>query len=263
MLDKMKIANNVITRRNIKERLFRIQESDFYNPNCIDGRDTDNYRPSIAWWKIWVLMAVLKTLDELKINNDRKKETITFLNQYFGWFGFHSDTHVKKNDCKWCGHIKHWLFESIKDYGLSQDSIDLIKEEIKQTKEKNIDTLEWNHEEIAVLLIENKQYWVKSNLNWKQFFVYNSWYALELYEKIAEELLKKQWILYWIKDLWKKFFESWQSQFLTTWKKLAGWLPIYKLKLKNSWEILSLDKIWTVEKDEKVRTKVCSIIENR
>ena len=235
--------DKILKISEIESRKFKINTSEI---NCIDGRNTNNKSPAIAGWVVWVVMAIFKTLDDLQITDEEKrKEVINFLKGYFNWFSFHSDTHVEWWDCKWCGHIKHSLFESIEEYWLSENSIGLLKEIIWEVEKNKIDILEWNHEEKAVILVEWTKYWIKSNHNGEQFFVYNIWFAKQMYNEIAELLLNK-WILKLVDDLWNKFFESWHKHFLTTWWKLAVWLPIYQTQINEKWEITSLEKIWIV-----------------
>ena len=249
------LSEDIVSIKDIEKRLFVINEENFKNPNCIDWRDDNIARPSIAWWKIWALMAIMKSLDDLNIKDKSKREQITsFLKEYFNWFSFHSDTHVESCDCKWCGHIKHWLFESIEDYWLSEDSINIVKEAIWSVDNSEIDTLEWNHQEQAVVIVDSAEYWVKSQHEWKQFFVYNTWYAKKLYKDIAEKL-EENWIIESGKSLWNNFFETWHNQFLTTWWKLAKWLPIYEVKINEEWEVVSLSNIWKVESDDSKEAK--------
>jgi hypothetical protein len=253
---------SIVTEEEIKERLFIINNENFKNPNCIDWRDENEEKPSIPWWKIWVLIAVMKTLDDLQFSKEKKEKVVECLRNYFGWFSFHSDTNVEKqHDCKWCWHIKYSLFESIEDYQLSDQSLEIIKKVIWEVKKTEVDILKWAHEEKAVIIVESEVHWVKSQEGWKQFFVYNLWYAKKLYNDISNKI-EKEWILEWINNLWDHFFKSWDKQFLITWLKLAKGLPIYELKISSDWTIESIEQVWVVGTDP-TKKKVEKILEKK
>ncbi len=145
------------------ERLFRLTSANKHNPNCIDGRDSDNARPSIPGGKFGALGVVFAAIDSM-IGADYDREQITkIVKQYFGgklWG--HSDTHKQSNqpghECDGCGHVYRLLHEGTERYNLQSESVQSLVEQIISTENTEIDVLEGTHQERSVIIVNAPGY---------------------------------------------------------------------------------------------------------
>lgn len=173
----------------LKARLFDITQENFKNPNCIDGRDQDNARPSIPGWGLGALGVVLAYLDTENISVDRNT-VVRIVKDYFGGhLTWHTDNHnhPEGHQCQWCGHAQRLITQGER-YNLQEDSSKILEQEADLIPDHKLDTLQWDHEERNVFIVNIPGKGIKANTDAGQDFVYNAWYAEELYREIADKL---------------------------------------------------------------------------
>jgi len=173
----------------LRSRLFDITEENFLNPNCIDWRDLDNARPSIPGGWLWALWVILASLDSIGSDVDRTT-VISNVKEFFNWTltGHTQDHWDHSHNCQWCGHA-HRLITEWERYSLSSESSQLLEQESNLITEP--DVLKWKHFERNVFIVNIPWKGIKANTWEIQDFVYNSWYAQELYARLIQYLEEK------------------------------------------------------------------------
>lgn len=201
----------------LKARLFDITQENFKNPNCIDGRDLDNARPSIPGWGLGALGVILAYFDSKNSTLDRKQIIVSVKKYFWGNLTGHTQDHWEHtHNCQWCGHA-HRLISEWDRYGLSDDSSALLKQESNNITSP--DVLEWKHYERNVLIVDVPGKWIIARGEHGQDFVYNVWYAWELYTELTQTLEKE----FWVEISLEEVLEIAESHFMTTgWDLAAG-----------------------------------------
>lgn len=241
-------------KMELKERIFVLTPENKANPNCIDGRDPDHGRPSLPGGKFGALWVVLSSLDTLLEWNYDRGTAIDIVKKYFAWnLWGHTDTHQKSDtpgcECDGCGHVYRLLHEWSERYDLSPESINKIRSEIADIDNRHIDVLEWNHEERSVIIVDSPGFGVKSHGKNGQDFVYNKWYADELYASIAKDLGNEFWIL--TDPVISQLQETAEKHVMTTAWDLAKWLPVFLvsgIEIDQEGEVSdsSIEHVWDV-----------------
>jgi len=229
----------------LKARIFSITHENFKNPNCIDWRDIDNARPSIPWAWVWALGVILATIDDDSIDLDDVAQEVK---NYFGWsLTGHTDNHQHKpnHQCQGCGHVER-LITQWERYGLSPAISSILRRESDSVSSDNLDILEWGHEERNVFIVDIPGKWIISNTWEVQDFVYNVWYARELYGEIISHLQKTLSIKLDINNV----MEIAWMHFMNTGWDLAQWKDVFVVKDINWDNIPEIDYEMTVPKKE-------------
>lgn len=238
-----KIANLI---EELKTRLFDITQENFRNPNCIDGRDIDAARPSIPGWGLGALGVILAYFDTID-SDINKSKVVQLIKEYFGGtLTGHTDTHEHdKNwhNCQWCGHAQRIINEWSR-YNLSSESSDMLESEAREIKDKDLDTLKWSHKERNVFIVDIPGKWIIANGKHGQDFVYNVWYAHELYTEISQILEKELWIEISIEEV----LEIAEGHFMTTGWDLAAGKDVFAVTNIDSDGNPEIEYLMTVDK---------------
>lgn len=174
--------------QELSQRLFDITEANFLRPNCIDGRDTNDARPSIPGGWLWVLWVILAYINSNGINIDIDR-VVDCVKSFFWWtLTWHSDECKNpSHQCQWCGHVDRLINETQR-YGVTSASSQIIRQEADNLWDNDRDILIWAHEERNVFIVDIPNKGIIANSSFGQDFVYNLGYAYELYKKLLEHI---------------------------------------------------------------------------
>ncbi|PIT87045.1 MAG: hypothetical protein COU31_05160 [Candidatus Magasanikbacteria bacterium CG10_big_fil_rev_8_21_14_0_10_40_10] len=201
------------TKSLARERCQSAKWQNFYltPKECIDGR-TDHEIFGVPGGDAGLLVATIATYEKMTGRPLDKKQIIAVLDKYIDLiahnnFYFHTDNHAHElpdnqeaqTDNIGCGHLKEVL-KNPEKYQTRKEITGAILTELytraKQTpsqKKSNpikLTTLTSNHDEIAVIIIENTDNdqapAIKPNLNGQKMFVYHAGVAKEIIKKIAD-----------------------------------------------------------------------------
>ena len=226
----------------LKTRLFDITQENFRNPNCIDGRDTDVARPSIPGWGLGALGVILAYFDSKNSEIDRNQIISSVKKYFWGALTGHTQDHGEHtHNCQWCGHA-HRLISEWNRYGLSDDSSALLKQESNNITHP--DVLEWEHHERNVLIVDVPGKWIIANGEQGQDFVYNAWYAWELYTEIAQTLEKELWVEISLEEV----LDIAENHFMTTGWDLAAGKDVFAVTNIDSDGNPEIEYLMTVDK---------------
>ncbi len=171
--------------QDLKKRLFDITQQTFLRPNCIDGRDLDTSRPSIpGWWlgAYWIILA-----SAAKAGADLEKVS-GLIKDFFWWnlTGHTDDSHQHDPDhqCQWCGHVERLINQWGRYDGITEEISQMIRSESDSITHDHLDVLEKWHNETNVLIVDIPGKWIQANTWETQDFVYNRWYARDLYNQL-------------------------------------------------------------------------------
>lgn len=220
-----------VLARELPDRFFILDAKNRLNPNCVDGRDTDEQRPSLPGGKIGALANVFSALDQVLWQEYDRKEVVNIVKSYFsGTLWGHTDTHNHVHDpsqqCNGCGHVKR-LLSSWEKYKLSPESVAELQKQIQELNEDQIDVLEWDHAERSVIIINSPDYWIVSHGKAGQDFIYNKSYVESLFDGISNELSQKFWVEK--QEMLDTLLQHSDIHAMNTLKDLATWLPVFQV----------------------------------
>jgi hypothetical protein len=218
-----KVANLI---SELKTRLFDITKENFKNPNCIDWRDLNNARPSIPGGGLWALWVILASVDT-DATEAEIKDICKYVKEYFGWeLTGHTDDHQNdpSHQCQGCGHVER-LVKQWERYKLSAEKSAIIEAESNKVAAHSLDTLEWSHKERNVFIVDIPNKWIQANTGSVQDFVYNVWYARDLYSEIITLLNEKMSLDLELEGV----MEVAQDHFMQTGGDLAQWKDVFAI----------------------------------
>jgi len=237
----------------LQEMIYPIQKKNEQKVHCIDWRKIiTNWNNKILkeWlsypgWQMWILTTVLSVFDNIpwikeKIWVDYRNNIIKIVESFFGWeINYHTDDHCP---C-WkvgCGHLD-LLFDKKNDYFISDESKELVLENITKCSKDAVEILTWNHSEIWLLVVKWEPWFWISNYDSK----WNSYFTLT---RSSNEELLLSLSRYIIANLEKSYFDSpivlftllkdsRNYQLNNTVKTLAPWAPVAKIYINTNWII--------------------------
>jgi len=200
-------------------------------------------RPSIPGGWLWALWVVLAHLDNIESSVDRDSVINEVKNFFGGELTWHTDTHQKnpEDHCQGCGHAQR-LITQWNRYQLSQASSELLKRESNLISGNKLDSLDWEHEERNVFIVDIPGKGIVASWELWQDFVYNVAYANDLYSQISERLSEKLWLTLDVPAIQKVA----ENHFMTTWGDLAAWRDVFLVTDVDTDNVPEIEYLMTV-----------------